>query len=293
MVNFLVSNEFLLIPLFAVAVFVVSYLNLDRILDFLHRKSLGSREEVLRLMDLMFVETDRNKVTLAMLLMSFGLGALFFLVAWPNILAGFFFGSLITMMGWSVPKLVITALWQNRCNTVVDQMVDGLTIMANGVKSGLSVTQSMERVVESMGGPLGQEFGLVLKKIRLGMTLEEALTEFAERVPQQDVQMFVTGVNILKETGGNLAETFQTIVTTIRERQKIHKKIKAMTQMATTQAIIIVMVPFVLLGIFAVADPAYVKPLFTSVLGWIALLLILFLQVIGGVFMKKIVTIKV
>ncbi len=293
MMSYIVANEYIFIPLLAGTVFLFSYLNFDRILNFLHEKSLGSREEVLRLMDLMFVDTNRSKVTAAMLLMSFGLGGLVFLVAWPNLFAGAFFGALVTVIGWSIPKLVVTSLWQSRCSRIVDQMVDGLTIMANGIKSGLSVTQSMERVIENMGGPLGQEFGLVLKKIRLGMTLEESLNEFADRVPQQDVQMFVTAINILKETGGNLAETFQTIVTTIRERQKIHKKIKAMTQMATTQALIITMVPFVLLGVFALVDPAYVRPLFTSVLGWVALFLILFLQVLGGVLMKKIVTIKV
>ncbi|MEL4382797.1 type II secretion system F family protein, partial [Shewanella algae] len=87
----------------------------------------------------------------------------------------------------------------------------------------------MERVVENMKGPLPDEFGLVLNKIRFGMATEQSLVEFAERVPRPDVQMFVTAVNILKETGGNLAETFTTIVTTVRERQKVEKKIEALT----------------------------------------------------------------
>ena len=130
---------------------------------------------------------------------------------------------------------------------LTDQMVDGMTIMANGIKAGQSLTQSMERVTENMSGPLSQEFGLVLNKIRLGMSVEEALNEFGERIPRQDVQMFVTSVNILKETGGNLAETFQTIVTTVRERQKVEKKIEALTAQGTMQAVIITLVPFLLL----------------------------------------------
>jgi tight adherence protein B len=172
-------------------------------------------------------------------------------------------------------------------------MVDGLTIMSNGVKAGLSITQSMERVVVNMSGPLSQEFSLALNKIRLGMALEEALNEFGDRIPRQDVQMFVTAVNILKETGGNLAETFQTIVLTVRERQKIEKKIQALTAQGTMQAVIITLVPLVLLGIFMVVDPNYVKPLLTRPLGWFVLMVMVGLQVIGGVMMKKIVTIKV
>lgn len=291
--GFLISNEYLMIPLFGAAVFIFSYLMSDRIINFLHDKSLGSREEVLRLMDLMFVQTDQRKVTIAMLLMSFGLGSLAFLALWPNVIAGFIFGALVTVVGWSIPKLVVTSMWESRCNKFTDQMVDGLTIMGNGVKAGLSLSQSMERVCANMSGPIVQEFNLVLNKQRLGMPLEQALNELGERIPRQDLQMFVTSVNILKETGGNLAETFSTIVVVIRERQKIEKKISAMTAQGKMQAIIITLVPFFLLGVFIVIDPSYVEPLFTRPLGWFALLLMLGLQVIGGVVMKKVVTIKV
>lgn len=291
--GFIISNEYILIPLFGIMIFVISYLMSDRIIGFLHDRSLGSREEVLRLMDLMFVQTDQRKVTIGMLLISFGMGSLVFLALWPNILPGMVFGGVVTVLGWSIPKLVVTSMWEKRCTRFTDQMVDGLTIMANGVKAGLSITQSMERVCENMNGPIVQEFNLVLNKQRLGMPLEEALTELGDRIPRQDLQMFVTAVNILKETGGNLAETFSTIVTVIRERQKIEKKISAMTAQGTMQAIIITLVPFILLGVFLVIDPNYVEPLFTKPLGWFALALMLGLQVIGGVIMKKVVTIKV
>ena len=244
-------------------------------------------------MDMMFVEADKRKVTILMFMLSFGLGALVFLVFWPSLLPGIIFGGAVTVAGWSIPKNVMKALWEKRCNRFVDQMVDGLTIMSNGVKSGLGLAQSMERVVSNMAGPIAQEFSLVLNKIRLGMSIEDALNELGDRIPRQDVQMFVTAVNILKETGGNLAETFSTIVTTIRERQKVEKKIQAMTAQGLMQAVIITLVPFVLLIIFLVIDPNYVKPLFSTPLGLVALAIMLTLQVIGGVMMKKIVTIKV
>jgi tight adherence protein B len=100
-------------------------------------------------------------------------------------------------------------------------------------------------------------------------------------------------VVILKETGGNMAETFQTIVSTVRERQKVEKKIEAMTAQGNMQAIIVTMVPVILLIVFLALDPNYVMPLFTKPLGWVCLAMIVSLQIIGLVVMKKIVTIKV
>jgi len=291
--SFLIDNDWLLFIIFGAMVFTFCYINIDRVLNFLYEKSLGNREEVIDIMDRMMVETNKKRITMILLLASFGLGMLSFVALWPNVIVGLIFGSLITVLGWTVPKRVMTGLWESRCNKVVNQMLDGMVIMANGIKSGLSITQSMERIVENMRGPLPQEFKLALNKVRLGMTVEESLNEFSDRVQRQDVVMFVTAVNILKETGGNLAETFQTITVTIRERQKVEKKIEAMTAQGIMQGAIITMVPFLLIGLFYMIDPNYLIPLFTKPLGWFALFLMLGLQVIGGVMMKKIVTIKI
>lgn len=287
------GNEMIFIPLFGIAVFIFTYNMSERIIEFLHRKSLGGREEVLAIMEKMFIETDQKKVTYAMLAGSFGVGALAFLAVWPHFILGALLFSAFTYIGWLAPKMVMNYLWEGRCGKITNQMVDGMTIMANGMKAGQSLTQSMERVVENIPGPLAQEFNLVLYKVRLGSSIEDALNEMGERIPRQDVQMFVTAVNILKETGGNLTETFQTIVTTVRERQKVEKKIEALTAQGTMQAVIITLVPVLLLGIFLILDPNYVMPLFTKPLGWLCLALMLTLQVIGLIVMKKIVTIKV
>ena len=291
--SFIVGNEVIFIPLFGICVFIVSYFSSERVIDYLAKRSLGSREEVLDLMDRMFIDTDRNKVTYAMLAGSFGLGFLMFMLVWPHFGLGAVLGIGTCIVGWAAPKFIMMSMFDRRCTRITDQMVDGMTIMANGMKAGQSLQQSMERVVENIPGPLAQEFSLILNKVRLGMAIEQGLNEFGERIPRQDVQMFVTSVNILKETGGNLVETFQTITQTIRERQKIEKKIEALTAQGIMQAVIISLVPLLLLGMFLVLDPNYVMPLFTKPLGWVALALMLTLQGIGLVVMKKIVTIKV
>lgn len=291
--NAIFANDWIMLPAIGGSAFFIAYLWADRILNWLHRRSLGQREEVLRYLELMFVETDRSKVTMMMLSSSFGLGLLIFVAVWPNITAGIFMGASLTIAMWSVPKLVIHMLWEKRCGRFVDQMIDGMTMMANGVKAGLSVQQSMERIQTNLANPMSQEFGLVLSQIRIGRSLTEALNDLGTRIPRQDVQMFVTSVNILQETGGNMGETFQTIEEVVRERQKVEKKIEALTAQGMAQGTIIVMVPFVLLVVFYFLDPNYVAPLFNTTLGLIALAIMLGLQVIGGYAMNKIIKIKV
>jgi tight adherence protein B len=145
----------------------------------------------------------------------------------------------------------------------------------------------------NLSNPISQEFGLVLSQIRIGRSLQEALNDLGARIPRQDVQMFVTSVNILQETGGNMGETFKTIVEVVRERQKVEKKIEALTAQGVAQGTIIVLIPFVLLLVFYSLDPTYVQPLFNTTLGLIALVAMLGLQFLGGIVMRKIIKIKV
>ena len=237
--------------------------------------------------------TDEKKVNQLLLLSSIGSGFLFFFLVWPNFSVGIFIGIAAGIAGFLLPPIIFKSLYEKRCAQFVDQMVDALTIMANGIKSGSNPQQSMQRVVEIMGNPISSEFGQVLTQTQFGQSYEEALSDLAVRIPKPDVQMFVTAVNILKETGGNMAETFQTIVSTIRERQKLEKKISAMTAQGVMQGIIVTSIPFILGAVFYAIDPKFIQPMFDSPQGLALLALMLTLQVIGGMMIKKIVTIKV
>lgn len=286
-------KDFIFIPLIAICTMLVVYNFADVVIDFLSRKSLGKKDEVIRYMKLMSDKVDEKKITLLMLLMSFGLGAVFFVLFYPNLIAGIIFGSIVTVVGWSLPLVVVKFLFEKRCDRFADQLVDGLTIMSNGIKSGTNVAQSMERVNEIMGNPLRAEFQKVLSQQQLGQSFEDALIDLGVRVPRPDVQMLVTAINILKETGGDLSQTFDNIVFTIRERQKLEKKIQALTAMGRFQGLIVTLIPFVLAFIFFILDPQMIMPMFTTTLGLVLCAVMIALQVIGGFLIRKIVTIKV
>jgi len=286
-------NNWIFIPLVASLTGFVVYIWADKWISFLHKQSLGQREDILKYLKLMGVEPDSKRITIQMLLLSFGLGAMFFILFWPNIYVGLLFGISITVAGWKLPFLIVKSMYESRCTRFTDQMVDALTIMSNGVKAGSNPQESMRRVIEIMQNPISSEFQQVVNQMQVGDSFEGALTDLAERIPRPDVQMFVTSINILKETGGNMAETFETIVYTIRERQKVEKKIQALTAQGLMQGLIVTLIPFLLCIVFFIVDPNFIKPMFTTTLGLVLLFVMLTLQIIGGIAIKKIVTIKV
>lgn len=291
--NLLFKNNWFVFPVFGLCVFFAVYFWADKFLIKLYDKSLGKKSDIMKYMKLLGMEVNEKKVTQMLLSVSFGLGALVFLATWPNFSVGIILGISFGIMGFQLPPIIFKSLYEKRCSAFVDQMVDGLTIMANGIKSGSNPQQAMQRVVEIMGQPISSEFGQVITQTQFGQSFEEALNDLGERIPKPDVQMFVVAINILKETGGNLSETFTTIVTTIRERQKLEKKIAAMTAQGIMQGIIVTSIPFILLGVFYALDPSHIEPMFNTTIGLLMLVGMLVLQIIGGVMIKKIVTIKV
>ncbi|MCZ0933065.1 MAG: type II secretion system F family protein [Oligoflexia bacterium] len=289
----LFNNTWILCFTVGLIVTVVFYLNSEKWLKFLSEKSLGSQKEILEIIDKLLITQDKKKIKRNGWLFTLGLSLVVFLALWPNVLISLIASTAVFIASWWLLKKLFQSLWAKHCNRVVNQMVEGLTIMCNSLKVGLSLGQAMERVIKNYPGALAKEFSLVLNKMKLGQNLEESLEEMAQRIEKPEIDMLVSTVNILKETGGNLAETFFVMAETVREKQKMEKKIKALTAQGMMQAKIISALPFILIGIFFVMDRNYISPLIFKPLGWACLAVVLVLVLIGYFLMKKMVQIKV
>jgi tight adherence protein B len=242
----------------------------------------------------LFFQKTEKQVLREQFMLSGGLAVLIFFVMWPQLAIsipvslGVFYGA------WKLPRFYLTQILKpSRVAKFSVQMVDALTLMGNGLKSGLNVAQTVQIVVDEMPNPIKQEFGLVMSENRVGKSLEEAFDNLAKRLGSDDVLMFVTSVNILSETGGNIAETFQNITKTIRERLKLQSKITAMTAQAMTSAVIVGCLPFAMAIMLYFTDPETMRPLFTHPAGWGILFLVLVLEAVGFFVIMKMVKIKV
>ena len=283
-----------LIILIGIVVFLFSYRYSVGMFTWIEDQTFGTRNYILEKLELLFIQVKEEYITYTLLTLSVGLGlmtlGIFGLMG--NWIVGFFLGSLISFIGFKIPKPIINNLIEKRIRAYTNQMVDALTLLSNGIRAGLSVNQSLDMVVREMPAPISEEFGLVLKQNNIGVPLEEAFDNLAARVPTEDNDMFVSSMNILRETGGNLAEVFDTIVGVIRERVRLQQKFEQLTASGMFQGYTIAAMPFLLGIIFAVSDPATMSNLVTTPVGWVFIVLALVLDFIGLFFIMKIVKIK-
>lgn len=254
---------------------------------------------MLQTADKMFMELRARHVVGGMLVgMVLGVGVALLLTAGLPWEAGYHVLRVVLSIGfmavgYQLPRLIMKVLWERRVSAFSDQMLDALTFMSNGLKSGLSLIQTMDMVREELPDPVSQEFALVMSEQRLGVPLEDALLNLEERINTEDLQIMVTSINILRQSGGNLSETFDTIAHTIRERRKVQGRIKTLTAQGISQGVIIVVLPFVLGFVLYLMDSELISRLWTTGLGWGMLAVMLGLQALGAFLIKRIVTIEV
>jgi tight adherence protein B len=278
-----------------VMIFAYSYRNSIKLFNWIDQQTYGTRDYILKKFEIMFIEVDPQKITWALLFMSFGMGSISFsiLAFFGKIYLAILVGIVMMVVGWKSPKPIVDFFENRRKKKYSLQMVDALNLMANGMRAGLTVPQSIGMVVDELPPPVSQEFNLILQQAKIGVPLDEALENLKKRVYTEDNEMFVTSVNILRETGGNLAETFDTIVLVIRERVRLQLKIDTFVASGKIQAYIIGAMPFLMILMFGLGDPDYFPLLFETLLGIIALIVIIGMVSFGMWVIFKIIDIKV
>lgn len=292
-VNILGRNG--LIAFIGFIIFVFSLKYSQAIFSWIENQTFGTRSYIMEKLELLFIEVEPDRVTYILLFSSIGLGSLtfvFFALMGKWIL-GFFLAMFLSFLGFKLPKPIINFMVERRINLYTLQMVDGLQLLSNGIRAGLSVPQAIGMIVDEMPPPISQEFNMILQQNKIGVTLEECLDNLAIRIPTQDNDMFVSSVNILRETGGNLAEVFDTIVDVIRERVRLQQKVDTYTAQGMFQGATIFCMPFAIGVIYYVTDPPSMERLFSEPLGLVFVFAALLLDCLGGFIIMKIVKIRI
>ncbi|RMX04872.1 hypothetical protein D8I35_13505 [Corticibacter populi] len=192
-----------------------------------------------------------------------------------------------------LPGLVYRYLKRRRLDKLLEQMPDALNMMAGAMRSGGSLAMAMDLIVEETPPPFSQEISLVLREQKLGVSLDDALENLAQRAPLQDVELLVSAITISKDVGGSLAEVLERLASTLRAKAAMEGKIKALTSQGKLQGIVVGLLPVLLALVLFQMEPEAMAPLLNTYYGWAVIGVIAVLLTMGGFMIKKIVSIDV
>lgn len=209
-------------------------------------------------------------------------------------LVWYFVGRINIKSGWQNGQSPL-ARWldQRRRNKFNEQLPEALATMSNALRAGFSLSQAFDSVVEQGENPMSEEFSILQRQLRIGMSFDEALESMSDRVGSDDLTLVTTAILISRKTGGNVTEIFDKISDTIRGRMKIERKVKTLTAQGRMQGMVVSAMPLFLGVIITVLKPKLMIPFLTSVPGVLSILAMIVLIVAGWLMIRKIIKIDV
>lgn len=179
---------------------------------------------------------------------------------------------------------------EERARLLNDQLVNSLLIASGALKAGRTLEQGFELVSRSMPQPIAGEFRTVLAEIELGVTFEQALRNLLVRIPSKDFKLFVTATLFQRETGGNLIALYDQIIFAVAERKKVLGRLESQTLQQRYSAYVVMALPIALYLILSWLNPAHVAVLHTTDLGRLAFYSAIFLQILGVIILRSILS---
>ena len=202
------------------------------------------------------------------------------------------FALLGLLLGAFLPSLFVYRQKLKRAEMLSEEIGESLTGMSNSLRAGYSFQQAMDLIARETQGPLGKEYRRTLREINLGVTTDQALQNLVKRVNNEDMELMISTVLIQRSIGGNLAEIFDKIAETIRQRIRMKGEIRVLTAQGRFSSWVLGAMPIVLLVVISMMNPEYIKMFFETPLGWGLLAYAAISEVIGFILIKKVTDIE-
>jgi tight adherence protein B len=207
--------------------------------------------------------------------------------------ASFLVGFLAAAAGAYFPLLLLNMKASARQRMIALQLPEALDFLTRVLRAGHSLSTGLQMMGEELPQPLASEFQKAYDQHSLGVSLEDALRETAQRVESSDFAFFVTAVLVQRQTGGDLSEVLKNISNMIRGRVRLAQHVKAKTAEGRFTGYILVAFPAVMFLLSWYMNPRYAGILIHDSGGRALLAVAVGLQMLGLVAIKKITTVKV
>jgi tight adherence protein B len=170
---------------------------------------------------------------------------------------------------------------------------EALDLLSRAIRAGHAFQTAMGMVADELGEPVGPEFKKCFDQQNFGLPIRDALNQVAERIPLLDVRFFVTAVLIQRDTGGNLAEILDNLAHVVRERFKILRQVRVHTAHGRFTGWVLMALPAALGVALQIINPAHMELLFKTRIGQQLLMVAIVMQVIGYIWIRKVIKIEV
>jgi tight adherence protein B len=179
------------------------------------------------------------------------------------------------------PWYLLRRMAQQRRQKIEDQLADAMVMLANAVRAGLSLAQSMDVLAAQCPSPINFEFRQIVGEYNMGKPLEQTLQEARTRLRSENFALFAAAMMASHQSGGRLNEIVERIAQAVLEMQRLERKVRAETAQARKSAVYMAIAPLLILVVYYFVDPESTMRLFREPMGHLILAAAVVLDVVA------------
>ena len=223
-------------------------------------------------------------------IIQFGFGLLFAVIGLLRFGIGLEF-IFLAVIGYVLPAFYLRNRRGHRLRLFDAQLPRAMELIANSMKAGQSVGQSLNSVVDNASSPVSDEFALAVREIELGASVESAMNNMVRRIGSNDLRLMVMVITIQRSVGGDLPAVLITLADTMRQREEMRAEISAATAQSRATALIITLLPIVAAFALYFIVQDYFRPMLVNPIGWFLLAVAGLLLFTGNLIIRRLTAI--
>ena len=218
--------------------------------------------------------------------LAFGIGLLTLTRYWPA-------GLIAAVVGASIPYMIVRHRRNKRMDKFEEMLPEAIDLLGRAIRAGHPLSAGLKMVADETAEPIQSEFRRTHEENRFGLPFDDALLAMADRVSIVDVRILVTAILIQREVGGNLAEVLDNLANVIRIRFTIRRQLRVYTAQGRFSGYVLAVLPIAVGAAIYNLNPSYIRLLFTDPFGKMMLMTAVVFQIVGFLWIRKIVDIEI
>jgi tight adherence protein B len=198
-----------------------------------------------------------------------------------------------TVIGAMLPSMYVRRRRTKRFNAFEEFLPESIDLVGRALRAGHPLSAGFKMAADDGPEPVAGEFRRVFEEQRFGLPLQDSLLSMADRVNLVDVRILVTAILIQREVGGNLAEILDNLSSVVRARFTIRRQIRVFTAQGRMTGYLLSALPLIIFSILYTLNPEYMSILFTDPIGKILVAVAVSMQLLGFLWIRKIIKIEI
>jgi tight adherence protein B len=191
-------------------------------------------------------------------------------------------------LGFLVPIIVTMLVRARRQSLLSQQLPAMIDELARAARTGRSLENCLAFVASDTPNPLGGELRNCMRKLALGLRIDEALQDLPRRTGLVATSVLATALTVHQQSGGDLVRVLDRLSRTLRDRLQFQGRLRAATAASRATAILMIILPPAILAFFIFRDPNYLTNLFDTTWGARMTVVAFVLEFLGAIWTMRV-----